>query len=349
MKIALITDTHFGARNDNQVFHKYFLDFYDKIFFPYLLNNKIETIIHLGDLVDKRKNISYNILNSIRKDFIYPICDNIIDTHMIVGNHDSYYRNTNKINAINELCGNSPFIHVYDETETITFDELKICIVPWICKDNYEKTFNHLHETDAQVLMGHLEVNGFAMHEGVECYHGFDTKTFQKFDQVFSGHFHYKSDNSHIYYLGTPYEIMWSDGNLDKGFHIYDTETRDLEFIKNPYKIHYKLEYRESEHDILMESDFSVYNNCMIKVLVIDKNQYLFENFLEKLQKSDPYSVNVVEDMSIYFENEDDLINEAEDTMTILQKYVENMELDLDKNSLMDKIRIIYTEALNVK
>ena len=53
--------------------------------------------------------------------------------------------------------------------------------------------------------------------------------------------------------------------------------------------------------------------------------------------------------MSIYFEDDEDMVDEAEDTMTILQKYVENMELNLDKNILMDKIRSIYTEALNIK
>jgi len=349
MKIALITDTHFGARNDNLVFHQHFLKFYRNVFFPYLLKNEIKDVIHLGDLVDKRKNVSFTILNSMRKDFITPLVDNLITTHFIVGNHDSYYRNTNSINAINELYGDTPFVHIYDKAETVEFDDLKICLVPWICNENYEETFDHLEKTKSQVLMGHLEVNGFTMHKGVECYHGFDGKDFQKFDQVFSGHFHYKSDDNHIYYLGTPYELNWSDEDTERGFHVYDTETRDLEFIRNPYRMHYKLEYRESDHNKLMSSDLSKYKNCLLKILVVDKNPYLFDSFLEKLQSHDPYSINVIEDMSIYFEDDEDMVDEAEDTMTILQKYVENMELNLDKNILMDKIRSIYTEALNIK
>ena len=65
-----------------------------------MLKNEIEDVIHLGDLVDKRKNVSFTILNSMRKDFITPLFDNLITIHFIVGNHDSYYRNTNSINAI---------------------------------------------------------------------------------------------------------------------------------------------------------------------------------------------------------------------------------------------------------
>ena len=349
MKLALITDTHFGARNDNQVFHKYFLKFYEDIFFPYLVENEIKDVIHLGDLVDKRKNVSYTTLNSMRKHFIYPLMDNFITTHFIVGNHDSYYRNTNTINAVNELFGNSPYIHIYDKTETVDFDGTGICLVPWICSENYDMTFDHLEKTEAQILMGHLEVNGFTMHKGVNCYHGLDGKDFQKFDQVFSGHFHYKSDNRHIYYLGTPYEIMWSDENTNRGFHIYDTADRSLEFIKNPYRIHFKIEYSEINHDKLINSDLSRYKDCLLKVFVIDKNQYLFEKFIDTLQSFDPYDINIIVDMSVYFQSEDDIVDEAEDTMTILNKYVENMEIDLDKNVLKNMVRSIYTEALDIK
>ena len=49
MKIAMITDTHFGARNDNLAFNEYFYKFWENVFFPYLDEHKIDTIIHLGD------------------------------------------------------------------------------------------------------------------------------------------------------------------------------------------------------------------------------------------------------------------------------------------------------------
>ena len=66
MKIALVTDTHFGARNDHDHFNTYFYKFYEDIFFPYLKEHNIKTCIHLGDVMDRRKFVSYKTA----KDFI---------------------------------------------------------------------------------------------------------------------------------------------------------------------------------------------------------------------------------------------------------------------------------------
>ena len=105
MKIALITDTHFGARNDSLAFNDHFYKFWEKTFFPYLDDNGIDTIIHLGDVFDRRKFISYKIAKDFRERFIKPIVHRNIKMHMIVGNHDTYYRNTNEINSLYELLG----------------------------------------------------------------------------------------------------------------------------------------------------------------------------------------------------------------------------------------------------
>ena len=70
MKIAIITDTHFGARNDNLNFNDYFYKFYDNVFFPTLKERDITTCVHIGDVVDRRKYISYRIANDFRSRFI---------------------------------------------------------------------------------------------------------------------------------------------------------------------------------------------------------------------------------------------------------------------------------------
>ena len=99
MKIALITDTHFGARNDNLNFNDYFYEFYEGVFFPYLQQNNIKHCIHLGDLMDRRKFVSYRILKDFRERFIQPFNYLKINLHILVGNHDIYFRNTNDVNS----------------------------------------------------------------------------------------------------------------------------------------------------------------------------------------------------------------------------------------------------------
>ena len=67
MKIAIITDTHFGARKGSKVFHDFFQKFYDDIFFPTLEEKGITTCIHMGDAFDNRKNIDFWALNWAKK------------------------------------------------------------------------------------------------------------------------------------------------------------------------------------------------------------------------------------------------------------------------------------------
>ena len=205
MKIALITDTHFGARNDHSHFNDYFYDFYDNQFFPYLKEHNIKTCIHLGDVMDRRKFVSYKIAQDFRKKFVQPFADQEIDLHMMVGNHDTFYKNTNDVNSLDELIGERyKNVTIYSECQTVEFDGLPIFFIPWINNTNTQHTFNEIEKTKAIIAMGHLEVKGFEMHHGIKSETGWEKNKFQKFDTVYTGHFHKKSDAGHIFYLGTP-------------------------------------------------------------------------------------------------------------------------------------------------
>ena len=347
MKIALITDTHFGVRNDSRVLMDYQRKFFDDIFFPYLDDNKINNIIHLGDLVDKRKTINFRTLSNLRECFIIPISQRSINTHILVGNHDMYYKNTNQVNSINELYCNDPCIHVYNKPETIDLN-IKLCLVPWVCPENEKEVFEELEFTDAQIILGHFAITGFTMQKGYVAPMGLNKSLFDRFDMIFSGHFHYKSDDGHIYYLGNPYETMWSDYNIPKGFHIFDTETRSLEFIQNPYKLFHSLIYNDYQPTIdYVKGELDYIENCYVKIVVANKsNQSNFDLFVDRIYSHSPADVTIIEDFSEF--NIDEDIDEAEDTMTILGKYVDGLTLGVDKDILNSKINSLYVEALNL-
>ena len=208
MKIALLNDTHFGARNDSPAFLEYFMRFYNEIFFPYLKENNIKTLIHLGDVVDRRKFINFKTAHTFRENFMHRLYKESIDTHIILGNHDTYYKNTNAVNAINELCTTYDGIKepwIYDKAVTKNFGGTDICLIPWICDDNYEHSINEIENSKAQIALGHLEIKGFEMHSGHMNMQGLEKSMLHRFEKVLSGHFHKKSDDGHIYYLGTQY------------------------------------------------------------------------------------------------------------------------------------------------
>ena len=352
MKIALITDTHFGARNDSIPFNDYFYKFYDNVFFPEIDKRGIKTIIHLGDTMDRRKFVSYKIANDFRTRFIQPIVDRNIDTHIMIGNHDTFYKNTNTINSVAELIGNRhDNIKFYEENCTVNFGNTPIFFCPWINSENYGSTLKGIQQTDAEVCMGHLEINGFEMHKGHFSENGHAKEIFKKFDTVFSGHFHKKSDDGKIYYLGAPYQITWSDDNCPKGFHIFDTVDKTLERIVNPYTIYEKIYYDDTNKDYSKE-DVSQYVDKFIKLVVVNKKDlYQFDMFTDRLLQEQTHEVKIVEDFSdLDAQNvSDDIAENTQDTTTLLEKYIDELDVDLDKKRLKNTMKALYLEACDLE
>ncbi len=352
MKIALITDTHFGARNDNVNFNEYFYNFYEGLFFPYLQQNNIKHCIHLGDLMDRRKFVSYRILKDFRERFIQPFNYLKINLHILVGNHDIYFRNTNDVNSLQELLGERhDNIHLYPEAQEVDFDGFPILMMPWINPQNEIYSFGMMDETKADTMMSHLEVVGFEMHGGHTSESGFDKEQFKKFDTVFSGHYHKKSDDGQIYYLGTPYQMTWSDYNCSKGFHVFDTETRQLTRIVNPQKIFEKIYYDDTQEDY-DGHDVDQYKSKYVKLVVVNKNDlYKFDKFTDKLFKADCHEVKIIEDFTDLDANtvSDDIVENTQDTMTLLGKYIDDLDVNLDKTKLKGDISKLYHEAQDLE
>ena len=242
MKVAIITDQHFGARNDSAQCLDYYQKFYETIFFPKLEEQGIKHIIILGDTFDRRKFINFNTLARAKKMFFDVAYDNDIMITMIAGNHDTYYKNTNDINSPELTLAEYINIIIITRPETVEVHGTPVCFLPWICADNYADSMNEIKTTKAEICMGHLEIAGFAMYRGVESHDGLSKDAFNKFDMVFSGHYHHRSNDGHVFYLGNPYELTWQDYNDPRGFHIFDLKTRQLEFIQNSYSLFERFE-----------------------------------------------------------------------------------------------------------
>ena len=354
-KIALIADTHFGIRNDSPVFHDYFKASF-QFFFEYLQENQIKHVIHLGDLFDRRKYLSYLTSAVCRTQFLLPLQNNNIETHIIAGNHDHYYTNTYEVNSLDEVVGNRySNIKTYNRPQTITIDNLDILLLPWINQANKDETIKEIQNTKAQVVIGHLELSGFQMYKGVSSDHGEETKTYDKFDLVFSGHYHHKSSVGNIHYIGAFAEYTWADFNDSRGFTVFDTETREFEFIKNPKSIYKMIPYDDVKTpDIIQKiksTDFSQYKNTYVKVLCIKReNTFAFDMLIDALYKAGPVDISVVEDISTFTDNqEDDVVDQAQDTTTILSSYIKGLTLPVDNDKMVNYMRSIYNDAISME
>jgi DNA repair exonuclease SbcCD nuclease subunit len=349
MKVAIITDQHFGARNDSIAFLDFYQNFYDNTFFPTIDSAGIDTVLILGDTFDRRKYVNFYSLQRAKEMFFDKLEERGITVYMLAGNHDTYYKNTNDVNSPDLLLTQYNNIEVIDSPKTINLNGFDVCMVPWICAENYEESIDVMKNTPATLCMGHFEIAGFAMYRGMESHEGLSKETFDKFDMVFSGHYHHRSNDNHIYYLGNPYELTWQDHNDPRGFHLFDLENRQLGFIQNPYTMFTRIEYNDKEVEPLDLTSLDL-NGKYVKLIVVNKTDYYkFDKFTQLLYNKGCADIKIIEDLSEFQEGE---INEdinLEDTVSVLSNFIDSIETDVDKEKVKSYMRGLYTEAINIE
>ena len=344
MKIAIFTDTHWTARKSSRHLHDYFELFYKNIFFPALEEQGVEIVVHMGDAFDNRKSIDFWGLDWTRRVVLEPLRK--YEVHMIVGNHDIFLRNSTEINAPELLLKDYPNIKTYSSPTNTKVGGIDMTFIPWICSENYDETLKVIKKSKAKIAMGHLELQGFRVNKHLVMEeHGLDPNIFTKFQKVFSGHYHTRSDNGRIFYLGNPYEMYWTDVNDTRGFHIFDTETFEHTPINNPYKLFYNIYYEDTPHQMF---DVTEYVNKIVKVIVRKKSkQKEFDKFIDKLYKVGIQDLKIVENFDIQ-ENEDFVIDEEENTISILNRYIDESECNFDKNVIKGIFQDLYKQSCEI-
>tara|TARA_B100000965_G_scaffold67065_1_gene52581 strand:+ start:713 stop:1753 length:1041 start_codon:yes stop_codon:yes gene_type:complete len=345
MQVAIITDQHFGFKKGSKLYLEYFQKFYDEVFFPTIEKMGITTVLDLGDTFDNRKGVDLYSLEWAKRNYFSRLASNKVSVISIVGNHTAYYKNTNEINTIDLLLREYDNITILSECEELEVGGLPILFIPWINQENSAKTYKMIKESKAKVAMGHLELNGFVATHGHTMEHGADFDCYNKFKQVFSGHYHTRSNNGKIYYLGNPYEMFWNDVNDKRGFHIYDTETLKLKTINNPNALYKIINYNDTPRQLFK---FSEYNGKIVKVIVRQKSsEKEYDMFMDALFKANPVDVKVIERTDdLIFGGE--IVEQTEDTMTLLDKYVDDLETNLNKSKIKGLIKEIYQQACEV-
>ena len=348
MKVAIITDQHFGARKNSKLFHDFFGKFYEEVFFPYLDANGITVCIDMGDTFDNRTGINYSALRWAKDNYFQLLCDRGISLYTVVGNHTAYYKNTNRVNACELLLREYDNIHVVTEYEELKVGGLDIAFVPWVNKENKEDTYKKIKKSKCRVVMGHLELNGFLANQHHVMEHGQDKGIYERFERVYSGHYHHRNSQGNIHYLGNPYEIYWNDCGDVRGFHIFDTETLEHTPVNNPFNIFEKIVFDNTDHQTF---DARPYENKIVKVIVQDKGKGTkLDKFIDKLYKVGVAELKTIEniDYGTGFVTYEDQGQDSEDTLTLLSKYIDEVETRVDKSRVKKLLQSVYQEACEV-
>jgi len=353
MRLAILGDTHFSARSDSKYFHSIFAKFYNDTFFPTLKARGVNHIIQTGDLFDRRKYMNFLSLTLSREYFFDNLVENNITMTTYIGNHDSFFTNTLKVNSPNLLLSDySDYVSIVQKPTTLIFEGLEIDFFPWICDANEQASVDLIKSSKSQIAFGHFELTGFEMDAGVPCVAGMDREMLKKYDMVISGHFHHRSSDGHIFYVGSPYQFTWADYEDVRGFHIFDTDTRSLDFIPNPHVMFYKIEYDDTNEtiDSIDAKDYAEYHGKYVKVVVKKKNSnMLFDRFMNNFyEQGQPADLGVVQDFTDYtVTTMEENVDQSEQTHVLLEKYVDGVDMTLDKTKMKTIMRDIYIKAQN--
>lgn len=345
-KVIIVGDLHFGVKNfDGIVFEE------QKQFFvaliEYAKQNNISKIIFCGDFFDNRRVIDINFLHRIKNEILSLFTDDLQGI-TVLGNHDIYFKNKRSVNSLK-------FIETENFKVVETPSEYKIgqktfALIPWVLPGENLETFH------SDYVVGHFEIRNFEMIKNVFDEHSrFDENLLKTIypnaKKIFSGHYHIKSSNNFINFVGTPYQINWGDFDTERGFFVLDTANDDLTFVPNPVskrfiKIFYH-ETKEKPYKIeglipgkVIEMDLSeikdnieLLKRNIIKFIINESTDHLYDEALFILKSNEvrfDFINNVeVSEMALKMSEATGQMIQNKSTIELLISYFETENTDL--------------------
>lgn len=316
----------------------------------YCQRNQINTIIQLGDCLDSRKFANYKTLSFVYQSLFDKLEANQIDFHTLIGNHDVFYKETLEITSSDLLFRNYNRVHVYTEPTTLTFGGVKFDIIPWICEQNGKHCLQYIEQSTSDYCCGHFAINAFPVIGTTLFDGGLDRSTFARYKHVFSGHFHIRSAQANISYIGTPYQLTWSDATTNNGFVVFDTDTNQWNYVDNPDRYYFYVTYDDSAPGLNTDIDSIAITNSFVKVIVKSKNKpFLYNAFLNNVFARKPADVKIIEQQLIDLQNSQTAGKiEAQDTLSLINSYIDSIQIE-NKDSLKAFMGQLYNQATQLE
>ena len=342
MEIALLGDTHFGIYKSSQIFLNSQMRFFREMFIPYCKDVGIDTIVHAGDLFDNRNNINIKILNEVHKLFKEDLKD--FKIYIIVGNHDTYFKNTIETHSL-KMLGELSNITVIDNIQRHKIYNKDILMVPWQTDHDRFKSKVANQNIHCDVCIGHLETKGFFLNKGKVCDEGIDPELFlNNYTMTFSGHFHKRSRMNRgkniIQYFGNCYHLTRHDIDEDRGFCILDLDNLEYKFINNNVSIRFeKIMYPEK---ILEEK---VKGNVVDVHVNVTKNydEKAFQGYLadiESLKPAFPANVKIENDFNLNTSAD----YKVQTVPELMNEYIQDLDIKY-KDEISTRLIDLYNDS----
>ena len=342
MKVGVITDTHFGVYKGSSVFLESSLRFFRNFLIPELKKRNIDTIFHCGDLFDNRSSLDIKVINEVLKLFREDLKD--FKVYIIVGNHDSVFKNTIEINSVEVLRGYSN-VNVISEPSLIE----NVGLVPWIVdKENFE---SFMKTNKPEITLGHFEIFGGKFSGAIDKNKEHISPDF--FDEttklVLSGHYHTRSEiksaKCSIHYIGNCYHLDRGDEGEPRGMCILDTETLKIDYVDDYAALKYvKLTYPQIYSKEIIEGNII---NVHVDISKEDYNEKVFGEYVSNIETFNPSIPPYVRIERTNYEEVAPIdISGTGSTIDILFEYIDQLKIEETlKNKIKDKADIIHKKV----
>lgn len=269
MKTIIITDTHYGVKNNSKLWCDYQIKFIDNTLIPLikkLQQNDTVRIIHCGDVFDSKDKLNTYIIHRVLNKFeeILKLCK----LYIIAGNHDFYSTSDDTICSISLLfrglqCDNLNYI-----TQGFYADEqTKELFLPFFSTENDDKLKEVFDCIDfkPEIIYCHTDLE----HSSPVM------KELFKNSKIISGHIHIPCIHDNYYTIGSTYALNFADSNTPRGCYVMDdNDVENMVFIENKDSLNFWRFYDSQIFDInesLIKGDDYIELYINKKYLIEDK------------------------------------------------------------------------------
>jgi UDP-2,3-diacylglucosamine pyrophosphatase LpxH len=342
--VCLVTDPHFGIKNNSELFSDSQLRFFQKQLIPYLKNNNITELYVLGDIFDNRNSINTRIHNLVFDLFHDDLKD--FNVTVLLGNHDIYFNTTVDVNSI-KFLNEFKNVEVIDKPTIRTKNGIKEFWIPWVV--NVPDFIKELQKKKADVCFGHFNFNTFNFNKSKLSDDGIDASVLSKTcKKLFTGHFHTRSsktiDGCEINYIGAPYELTRIDMDDPKGFAILNTDDLSYKFIDNEVSMKFvKLTYPEKYN----KSDIEGNNVDLYIQYGSDTDEKALEEYIQGIEDCNPATnVNPIIETKTFFNPDVDIskIN-LNSIPEFMQEYLNSLQDLENKDEVYEILLELYNEC----
>jgi DNA repair exonuclease SbcCD nuclease subunit len=358
--IVFLGDLHLGCKSFSKSVFETMMEFFESQFFPFILKNGVKDVFQVGDLVHNRNHIDLWILQELKCRFFRWFDENGVRLHCVPGNHDIYYRNTFSHYFHKENTKEFENVIVYRDVTVIEVEGYLIGLVPW------QINGPSVPDIKADLLCGHFDISGVPIMKNVFSSGGISQNSFGAFRYVISGHYHIKSSNGNILYIGTPYQLNWGDYDEQKGFHTLESGFR-LKFVPNGVTPKFlKAFYAEDGEGVSLSIGGTggpvrsteekeliqlVKRNYVRLITSRVRDQSSLESFHSSIQmfSKNGYKVEIVNSDEIIedfdFEQLEKSLEAETDVLTVAENYLDAMSFEdtISKDTLRSMLRSLYT------